>query len=221
MPTLATPSAPGLAAVGIAASCPTPPLRDTLVPMNRRDFTQLSALTLAASGLPSFGQATLGTRPLRFAPIGLGTISNVFMHACQETPKARITGLVTGHPADKGAKFAAQYNVPQSSIYTYETFDRIKDNPDIDAVYIGLPNAMHCEYAVRAAKAGKHVLCEKPMAISSAECRTMIDACKQANVKLMVAYRIHYDPTWNKLRDLVRSGALGEIQGFQGGFYGP
>ena len=79
---------------------------------------------------------------------------------------------------------------------------------------------MHCEYTVRAARAGKHVLCEKPMAISSAECRTMIEACRKADVKLMIAYRVHYDPTWLRIRDLVRSGAIGEIQHFQGGFYG-
>jgi predicted dehydrogenase len=79
---------------------------------------------------------------------------------------------------------------------------------------------MHCEYTIRAAEAGKHVLCEKPMAISSAECRKMIDACKRANVKLMIAYRVHYDPMWQQIRTLARSGAIGEINGFQGGFYG-
>ena len=79
---------------------------------------------------------------------------------------------------------------------------------------------MHAEYTIRAAKAGKHVLCEKPMAISSAECRQMIDACRQHNVKLMIAYRVHYDPMWQQIRDMARSGAIGEIQGFQGGFYG-
>jgi predicted dehydrogenase len=79
---------------------------------------------------------------------------------------------------------------------------------------------MHCEYTVRAAEAGKHVFCEKPMAISSAECRRMIDACRQANVKLMIAYRIHYDATFRKVREMVRSGQLGDIEAFQGGFYG-
>lgn len=87
-------------------------------------------------------------------------------------------------------------------------------------MYVALPNSMHCDYTVRAAEAGKHVFCEKPMAISSAECRRMIDACKQHHVKLMIGYRIHFDATFLKLRELVRSGALGEIQAFQGGFYG-
>ncbi len=116
------------------------------------------------------------------------------------------------------------YGIPESSIYTYETFDKIRSNPAVDAVYIGLPNSMHCEYTVRAAAAGKHVLCEKPMAISSAECRQMIDACRAANRKLMIAYRCHYDPTWNRMREIMASGALGPIKSFRGTFlanFGP
>ena len=82
----------------------------------------------------------------------------------------------------------------------------------------GLPNSMHREYTMRAAQAGKHVLCEKPMAISSAECRQMIDACKKAGVKLMIGYRIHYDPTTPGARRLVQAGELGPPQSFQGAF---
>ncbi len=191
--------------------------------MDRRHFAQLSALALAGMKVPAAAQTeALGpdARRVGFAVVGLGSIAEVFMRAVQNTSNARITGLVTGHPAEKGAKFGAEYKVPQSSIYTYETFDRIKQDPNVQAVYIALPNSMHCEYTVRAAEAGKHVLCEKPMAISSAECRRMIDACKRANVKLMVGYRIHFDATFLKVRELARSGALGEIEAFQGGFYG-
>lgn len=196
-------------------------------PLDRRAFTKLSALSLAATRLAaqkpatSISGAPTLSKPVGFAPVGLGSISDIFMKACRQTPNATITGLVTGHPAEKGPKYASLYNVPQGSIYTYETYDKIRDNPAIEAVYIGLPNSMHAEYTIRAAEAGKHVLCEKPMAISSAECRRMIDACKQHDVKLMIAYRVHYDPTWQHIRDLARSGAIGEIQGFQGGFYGP
>jgi predicted dehydrogenase len=183
--------------------------------LNRRRFTQLSAMALAATQLPAQPAKRIG-----YAPVGLGTISDIFMTACSQSQSAKVTALVTGHPADKGARYAAQYNVPAKSIYTYETFDHIRDNPDIDAVYIGLPNSMHCEYTVRAAEAGKHVLCEKPMAISSAECRRMIDACRKANVKLMIAYRIHYDPTFARVAELIHSGALGQIQAFDGAFPG-
>jgi predicted dehydrogenase len=193
--------------------------------MDRRRFAQLSASAFASSQLPvsaheTGGAPTAATRRVGFAPVGLGSIAEVFMQAVGKTPNARISGLVTGHPAEKGVKFGSQYKVGQESIYTYETFGLMRDNRDIDAVYIALPNSMHCEYAVRAAEAGKHVLCEKPMAISSAECRRMIDACRHANVKLMVAYRIHFDATFRKVRDLVLSGAFGEIEAFQGGFYG-
>ena len=79
---------------------------------------------------------------------------------------------------------------------------------------------MHAEYTIRAAKAGKHVLCEKPMAISSAECRAMIAACQTANRKLMIAYRVHYDPTWNRAMEIIQSGALGQLQSFRGAFLG-
>ena len=190
--------------------------------MNRRDFTKLSTLAAAAAPLrqawnqekPAQGNA----KSVGFAAVGLGSISTAFMEACASSPKVKITALVTGHPETKGAHFAAMYGIPKSSIYTYETFDRIRENKEVEALYIGLPNSMHCEYTVRGAKAGKHVLCEKPMAVSSAECRTMIEACRSADRKLMIAYRMHYDPTWQRAREIVASGALGEVQSFRGSF---
>jgi predicted dehydrogenase len=187
--------------------------------LTRRTFSKLSAMALAATrlGAAQTGQAD---QPVGFAPVGLGSISSIFMQAGKTSKKAKIAGLVTGHPQEKGPNFGAMYNVPQSSVYTYETYNRIRDNKAIDAVYIGLPNSMHCEYTVRAAEAGKHVLCEKPMAISSAECRRMIDACRSANVKLMVAYRIHYDPLWQQALQIVRSGGIGKIEAFDGAFPG-
>jgi predicted dehydrogenase len=111
------------------------------------------------------------------------------------------------------------YGVAKSSVYTYETFDKIRDDKSIEAVYIGLPNSMHCEYTVRAAQAGKHVFCEKPMAISSAECRQMIDACRKAGVKLMIGYRVQYEPTWAQVVQRVKNGDLGKVKGFHGGFF--
>lgn len=138
--------------------------------MNRRKFAALSTSALAASRLPAFAQ-TPAVHPVGYAVIGLGTISDIFMRACATSRGAKVTALVTGHPKEKGTKYAAQYGIPASSIYTYETFDEIHHNKNVDAVYIGLPNSMHCDYTQRAARAGKHVLCEKPMAISSAECR--------------------------------------------------
>jgi predicted dehydrogenase len=188
--------------------------------MNRREFTRLSALAAASTRLPDvMGQASSSPqRPVGFAVVGIGSISTAFMEACAGSANVKIAALVTGHPETKGVQFGKMYNVPQSNIYTYETFDRIRDNPAIDAVYIGLPNNMHREYTVRAAQAGKHVLCEKPMAISSAECRTMIEACRKADRRLMIAYRMQYDPIWQQAFDIVRSGALGKVQSCRGNF---
>jgi predicted dehydrogenase len=188
--------------------------------MDRRTFTRLSALSLAYTKIAAHAQTgSAAPKPVGFAVVGLGSISSIFMRACSTSQRAKITALVTGHPENKGAAYAAMYGIPKSSIYTYETFDRIRDNKEVEAVYIGLPNSMHCEYTQRAAQAGKHVLCEKPMAVSSSECRTMIDACRKAHVKLMIAYRIQYEPMWMETIRMVREGGIGQIESFQGGFY--
>ncbi|QHN02837.1 Gfo/Idh/MocA family oxidoreductase [Granulicella sp. WH15] len=190
--------------------------------MNRRDFTRLSSIALAASHLPALAQSNT-QKPIGYAAIGLGTISDTFMRACVQAKYAKITALVTGHPDTKGVKYAEMYGIPKSSIYTYETFDRIRDNKAVDAVYVGLPNSMHAEYTERAAQAGKHVLCEKPMAISAAECRRMIEACRRANVKLMIAYRCPHDPTHLEAQRILQSGTLGKLQAFESanGFNAP
>lgn len=187
-------------------------------PIDRRDFTKLSLLAAASSALPLHAETQ---KPVRFAPVGLGAVSNIFMKACALSSKCKVTALVTGHAKEKAPKYEALYGISPKAVYNYQNYDEIANNPDIDAVYIGLPNSMHAEYTIRAAKAGKHVLCEKPMAISSAECHRMIDACRENGVKLMIAYRVHYDPMWQQIRKMALSGAIGEIQGFQGGFYGP
>lgn len=186
--------------------------------MNRREFARLSALSLAASQLPNLGRAQSGKK-IGYAAVGLGTISDIFMKAVANSSTTKITALVSGHP-EKAARYAEQYGVPKDSIYNYENFDRIRENKNIDATYIGLPNSMHKEYTIRSAQAGKHVLCEKPMAISSAECREMIDACRKANVKLMIGYRVHYDPTHLEAIRIINAGKLGQIQSFEGGFGG-
>lgn len=172
--------------------------------MNRREFTKFSAIALAGSYLPK-NLDTSANKPVGYAPVGLGTISDILMRACANSQTAKITALVTGHPDTKGAKHSAMYRIPKTSIYTYEMFDRIRDNQDIDAIYVGLPNSMHAEYTLRGAQAGKHVLCEKPMAISSAECRKMIDACRQAKVKLMIGYRVQFEPLWFRVGESTGS----------------
>jgi predicted dehydrogenase len=185
--------------------------------LNRRDFARLAAAAAAATTLPAsvLAQAAAPKKKIRYAAIGLGRISvQHFMPGTRKSELGEITGLVSGHP-DKAHKLAAEYNVPEANIYTYENFDKIRDNPNIDAVYIGLPNSMHAEYTIRAAQAGKHVLCEKPMATSVADAEAMIAACKKANRKLMIAYRCQLQPSHLQAREMVRSGVLGKIQAIE------
>ena len=131
---------------------------------------------------------------LGIALVGLGNYATgQLAPALQETSNCYLSGIVTGTPA-KAERWKRQYNIPDNNIYNYENFDKIADNKSIDVVYVVLPNSMHREYTIRAAKAGKHVFCEKPMALSSKECQEMIDACKKAGVRLFIGYRLHTEP---------------------------
>ena len=184
--------------------------------VTRREFAKLGALGLAARFVPALG-AEPSAKKTGYAVIGLGRIADHFMRGALATANSQITGLVSGH-RDKAERIAAQYGVPASSIYNYENFDEIARNPAIEAVYVALPNSMHAEYTIRAAKAGKHVLCEKPMSATVAEAEAMIAACKSANVKLMIAYRCFYEPTNLKAVKLIRDGALGKVQAIESAF---
>jgi predicted dehydrogenase len=184
--------------------------------LTRRDFTRLSALGLAAHFTPGLN-AQSSSRKIGYAIIGLGRIAGNFMRGILATANSSVTGLVSGH-REKADRIAAQYGVPAGSIYNYENFDEILHNPVIDAVYVALPNSMHAEFTIRAAKAGKHVLCEKPMSSTVAEAEAMIAACKQAHVKLMIAYRCHYEPVHLRAIKLIRDGAIGQVQSIQSAF---
>jgi predicted dehydrogenase len=126
---------------------------------------------------------------------------------------AKPVALVSGDRA-KALKIVAQYGIKESSFYDYQSYDRLADNPDIQVIYIVLPNSMHKEFVLRGAKAGKHSLCEKPMATSSRDCETMTAACKAANVKLMIAYRQQYEPMNRAILKMVREGKLGALRSF-------
>ena len=187
-----------------------------MMTISRREFSKLTALGLAAQFAPTL-KAQQPAKKIGYAVIGLGRIADHFMRGALLTTNSQTTALVSGH-RDKANRIAAQYNVPASSIYNYENFDEIARNPAVDAVYVALPNSMHAEYTIRAAKAGKHVLCEKPMSTNVAEAEAMIAACKAANVKLMIAYRCHYEPTNLRAVKLIRSGALGQVQAIESAF---
>jgi len=122
----------------------------------------------------------------------------------------RLAGFVTGD-SNKGREFARRFGVRESSVYNYDQMARMADNPEIEVVYIITPNSLHRAHTVAAAKAGKHVLCEKPMATNVADCRAMISACRDAGRRLMIAYRAQYEPYNLTAVRLCRSGSLGKI----------
>lgn len=185
--------------------------------ITRREFSRLVALGAGAQVFPS-AFALAQARAIGYCIVGLGRISmQHFMPAVKTSEKSRITALVSGH-RDKAERMAAEYGVPSSGIYSYEEFDKIATNPAIDAVYIALPNSMHAEYTIRAARAGKHVLCEKPMATSVDDARAMIQACERANRKLMIAYRCQYEPVHLRAVELIRDGKIGPIQSIESAF---
>ncbi len=151
-------------------------------------------------------------KPIGWAVVGIGGLTQgQILPGFAQCKRSKLVALVSGTP-DKLKKNAERYNVDPKNLYDYASFDKIKDNPEIDAVYIVLPNGMHAEYTVRAARAGKHVLCEKPMANTVKECELMISACQKAAVKLMIAYRCRYEPYNIAAIAACRDKRLGKIK---------
>lgn len=150
-------------------------------------------------------------KKLGIALVGLGNYStNQLAPALQETKSCYLAGIVSGTP-EKVEKWKKKYNIPEKNIYNYDNFDAIKSNPDIDIVYVVLPNSMHAEYTIRAAQAGKHVICEKPMATSVKDAQQMIEACKKADRLLSVGYRLHFEPHNQHMMKLGQEQAFGAI----------
>ena len=157
-------------------------------------------------------------KKLGIALVGLGNYAmGQLAPALQHTKLCRLSGLVTGTPS-KEVKYGKQYNIPDSHIYNYETYDQIADNEDIDIIYVVLPNSMHAEYTIRAAEAGKHVISEKPMATSVKDAEAMVAACSKAGVKLSVGYRLHFEPHHQQVMRLGQHELLGSVDRIDGGF---
>jgi len=152
---------------------------------------------------------------LRVAIMGLGSYGTRVADAMKDCTKAKLVGVISGTPS-KITAWRTKYGIPEKNCYNYENFDNIKNNPDIDAVYIITPNALHKEEAIRVAKAGKHVICEKPMSINAKDGEQMIAACKKANVKLLVGYRMHFEPKTLEIIRMRKDGELGKVLFFQG-----
>jgi predicted dehydrogenase len=194
---------------------------------SRRDFLQKLGLSaLAVTLLPGAGRsAPMGynnsnEQPydgsvLRVAILGLGSYGSRVADAMRDCKKAKLVGAISGTPS-KLKDWQSRYGIPEKNCYNYENFDAIKNNPDIDAVYIITPNALHREEAIRVAKAGKHVICEKPMALNAKEGQDMIDACKAASVRLLVGYRMHFEPKTLEIIRMRNAGELGKITFFSG-----
>lgn len=152
---------------------------------------------------------------LRVAIMGLGSYGTRVAEAMLDCKKAKLVGVISGTPS-KIKKWQRKYNVPVKNCYNYENFDAIKDNEDIDAVYVITPNGLHCEQTIRVAKAGKHVICEKPMGINAEEGQRMVDACKAAKVKLLIGYRMHFEPKTVHVIQMRKDGEFGQPKFFQG-----
>jgi predicted dehydrogenase len=189
--------------------------------LTRRNFMKKTGQGLLAAGAlesllkPASSQLHVPDPPgkkLGWAIVGLGSLSiNQILPAFAKCEKSKVVAFVSGHP-DKANKLALRYGVNKKNIYNYENYDSIKDNPDVDVIYIVLPNGMHAEYTVRGLQAGKHVLCEKPMANTPAECQQMVDAGRKADRKLMIAYRCRYEPFNREAIRIAQSGDLGPTQ---------
>jgi predicted dehydrogenase len=190
---------------------------------SRRDFLQKltgSALVLsAAPGTLVAGCANAGStfdgQVLRVAILGLGDYATRVANAMQACQKAKLVGAISGTPS-KLPRWQSKYNIPARNCYNYQTLEHIKDNPDIDAVYVITPNETHKDFVIRAAKAGKQVICEKPMAADADEAQAMVNACKAAGVKLLVGYRMHFEPKTLEVIRMRKAGEFGKIRFFQG-----
>lgn len=186
--------------------------------MSRRNFVKKSSLGLGAAGIGLSLNSILACnlkfpseKKLGVALVGLGGYAtNQLAPALQETAHCYLAGIVTG-TKEKEKIWADKYNIPEKNIYNYDNYDDIVSNKDIDIIYVVLPNSMHAEFTIRAAKAGKHVICEKPMAISVAEGNAMIKACEENHVKLSIGYRLQFDPYHKAIMDLSKNETYGKV----------
>lgn len=191
---------------------------------SRRNFLQKLALSaIALPLLPSYATSHLDQwstidpqKPvLRVALMGLGGYAQHVANAMQSCKRAKITALISGTPS-KLEEWGKKYNVPKQNHYNYANFDDIKNNPEVDAIYVITPNSLHHDQVIRVARAGKHAICEKPMAINAEEGREMVDACEAAGVKLLIGYRMRFEPNTLEVVRMRNDGEFGNIKFFQG-----
>ena len=184
---------------------------------SRKNFLKnLSILSAAVAFQPGAcvnGQSN--NKVLNVALMGLGGYANRVADAMKDCKKAKLVGVISGTPS-KIKDWQMRFNIPEKNCYNYENFDTIKNNRDIDVVYVITPNGLHHNHVIRAARAGKHVICEKPMANTADEAREMVEACTKAGVKLLVGYRMHFEANTLEIVRMRNSGEMGKPLFFQG-----
>lgn len=157
-------------------------------------------------------------KKLGVALVGLGNYAqNQLTPALKKTKNCYLAGIVTGTP-EKAEKYQKEHNITPENTYNYDTFDSIADNPDVDVVYVVLPNSMHKEFTIRAAQAGKHVICEKPMANSVEEAEEMIRVCEENKVRLFIGYRLHFEPFNLEVRKYAEEKPHGDVKSIETAF---
>lgn len=198
---------------------------------NRRGFLKTLSFGLGTSiiGTPflSFASTNLNDEKLQtsnkpvqdrkmgIALVGLGQYSaNQLAPALQETKNCHLAGIVTGTPT-KAKAWMSKFKIPERNVYNYDNFDKIIDNKEIDIVYIVLPVSMHAEYTIRAARAKKHVICEKPMAMNVDEAKQMVEACRDNGVRLAIGYRLHFEPHNTRIMELGQKQEYGKVTNIQ------
>lgn len=186
--------------------------------VSRRSFLgQLSLGAAALAGAPYLrAQGAAKPRKLGLALVGLGNYSRGQLGpALKVTEHCRLAGVVTGSK-EKGAQWAKDYGFSEKAVYSYDTMAQLGDNPDIDIVYVVTPNGLHVRDVIAAAKAGKHVICEKPLGNTVAECDAMLAACRAAKVKFSVGYRLHFDPYHREMMRRATDPAFGPFMKMTG-----
>jgi glucose-fructose oxidoreductase len=183
--------------------------RSAFSPVSRRAFlNQLSLGAAAFASAPYIRAQPAAEKKLGVALLGLGNYSkNQLGPALKLTQHCRLMGVVTGTPS-KVPDWLSTYGFPEKNVYSYDTMARLADNKDIDIVYVVTPNGLHARDAIAAAKAGKHVICEKPMANTVAECDAILAACRAAKVKCSIGYRLHFDPYHQELMRMAKDPAV-------------
>ncbi|WP_137165628.1 Gfo/Idh/MocA family protein [Salinimonas lutimaris] len=180
--------------------------------ISRRRFLQLSTSSLLIASASPVWSMPRSDKPVGVALLGLGNYSaSMLAPALQHTKHCRLTGIVTGTP-DKIPQWQQKYGLQDANCYTYDNMDDIANNDDIDVIYIVTPTGTHMDFAVRAANTGKHVWCEKPMAMDEAQCQRIIDACEKNGVMLSVGYRMQHEPNTRTFADYQHTLPYGEMR---------